>query len=143
MLQKDRAASGCNRQASCLHVWLQLSWLTQPCVWLILFVLPVAYLLLFQFKLNWCPAYRPTIMASKRIPADIHPITPCKKRCTYIAADTVYDLSPSSPFAFDHARMMPDPQPSAATASPSALASGNARVWKMHLKAKSRLGGQR
>ena len=41
--QKDRAANGCNSQAACLHVCLHLSWLTQRCAWLILFVLSVAY----------------------------------------------------------------------------------------------------
>ena len=72
-------------------------------------------------------------MPAPRTPADIDSITPCKTRSTYLAADTVQDLSPSSPVVCEFQQGLPD-TPSAATASASAGASGIAPVWKQWLK---------
>ena len=82
-------------------------------------------------------------MPATRAPADNDPITPCKKRRTYIAADTVEDLSPVSPFVFESQLILPDTPPSAATASASAFDPSIPRVWKLHLKSKRPIGGNK
>ena len=72
-------------------------------------------------------------MPATRAPADNDPITPCKTSSAYFAADTVQDLSKSSPFVYASEQGLPG-TPSAATASASAAASGIAPVWKQWLK---------
>ena len=72
-------------------------------------------------------------MPATRATADNNPTTPCKTSSTYFAADTVQDLSKSSPFVYASEQGLPG-TPSAATASASAVASGIAPVWKQWLK---------
>ena len=72
-------------------------------------------------------------MPATRAPADNDPITPCKTSSAYFAADTVQDLSKSSPFVYASEQGLPG-TPSAAAASASAAASGIVPVWKQWLK---------
>ena len=131
--QKDRAANGCNSQATCLHACLHLSWSKQPCAWLIFLLYPLhafssAQLILFVLACT---------MAVPVSPVEADPTTPRKNRCTYsVERQPLQQLSPRSPkvVAFGSVPPLPpDAPPSAATASASASASDappHVKTWK-------------